>query len=86
MATVVDFLEVASPMSSMPSLTLVIAASVVRGSMSEIDSTKVLLPTAKPPATTIFTGIGFAPLIGVSSQGLESVEHSLEQTQVWAFV
>ena len=28
--------------------------------MSEIEVTNVLLPTAKPPATTIFTGIGFA--------------------------
>jgi len=57
MATVVLFLLVATPTSSTPSLTLVMAASVVSGSMSETADTKVDLPTAKPPATTIFTGI-----------------------------
>ena len=44
------------PVSSTPSLTLVIAASVVSGAISEIEPTKVVLPTPNPPATTILTG------------------------------
>ena len=47
MATVVDFFELAaSPSSSTSALTVVSAASVVSGSISEIEPTKVVLPTA----------------------------------------
>ena len=38
----------------MPRLSTVISASVRSGSISEIAPTNVVLPTAKPPATTIF--------------------------------
>ena len=44
--------------SSTPAATSVIAASVVSGSISETAATAVVLPTPKPPATTIFTGSG----------------------------
>ncbi|GIJ07464.1 hypothetical protein Van01_06780 [Micromonospora andamanensis] len=37
---------------------VVISASVVSGAISEIEPTVVVLPTPKPPATRIFTGIG----------------------------
>ncbi|GIJ21750.1 hypothetical protein Vlu01_23740 [Micromonospora lutea] len=37
---------------------MVISASVVSGAISEIEPTVVVLPTPKPPATRIFTGIG----------------------------
>ena len=34
------------------------AASVVSGTISETAPTKVVLPTPKPPAMTILTGVG----------------------------
>ncbi|GAA3756760.1 hypothetical protein GCM10022379_25800 [Micromonospora maritima] len=37
---------------------LVISASVVSGAISEMAPTVVVLPTPKPPAIRIFTGIG----------------------------
>ncbi|GAB3176651.1 hypothetical protein GCM10027259_20380 [Micromonospora palomenae] len=40
---------------------LVIDASVVSGAISEIAPTVVVLPTPKPPAIRIFTGIGGRP-------------------------
>jgi hypothetical protein len=49
--------------------------------MSEIAVTKVVLPTAKPPATTIFTGIGFA-LISSTSEGLQTVEDPFQKLEV----
>jgi hypothetical protein len=59
MATVVVVLVVATgPASSTPTLTEVIAASVVKGSISEIALTNVVLPTANPPATSNFTDNG----------------------------
>ncbi len=59
MATVVVVLRsLTPPASSTPRLCSVIAASVDSGSMSEIDPMKVVLPTAKPPATTILTTVG----------------------------
>src|SRR5688500_16465821 len=58
-ATVVDVLVgEAEPASSTPSLTRVIAASVVSGVISEIEPTNVVFPTANPPAMMILTGIG----------------------------
>src|SRR6478735_6995942 len=86
MATVVDVLPVlVPPVSSIPSATLVMAASVVSGSISEIEPTKVVLPTAKPPATTIFTGRGAGPPPAVSavdrSEGLETIEHPFEEAE-----
>ena len=42
----------------MPTLAVVMAASVVSGGMSERVPTMVVLPTPNPPAITIFTDIG----------------------------
>src|SRR5690349_12809252 len=44
--------------SSTPAATSVMAASVVSGSISEMEPTAVVLPTPKPPAITILTGSG----------------------------
>src|SRR6478735_8815548 len=90
MATVVDDFCVAAPASSTPSDTFVIAASVVSGSISEIDPTNVVLPTAKPPATTILTGTGtfrsddaVAPLAPEGrSESLESIQHPFKEIDV----
>src|SRR6478735_9146022 len=46
------------PASSTPTECSVIAASVLSGSTSEIEPMNVVLPTAKPPATTILTTVG----------------------------
>ncbi|GAB4103708.1 hypothetical protein GCM10028790_27270 [Micromonospora taraxaci] len=59
-----------APGSSTPIPAVVISASVVRGAISEIAPTVVVLPTPKPPATRILTGIGGAaglPTGGVGS-------------------
>src|SRR5688572_427174 len=58
MATVVVVLSGTAPVRSMLAATSVIAASVVSGGESEITPTVVVLPTPKPPAITIFTGVG----------------------------
>lgn len=58
MATVVVVLRGVWERSSTPAATSVIAASVVSGSISEIEPTAVVLPTPNPPAITIFTGSG----------------------------
>jgi hypothetical protein len=57
MATVVVVLFGVFAKSSTPALASVITASVVRGTISETDPTKVVLPTPNPPATTIFAEI-----------------------------
>ncbi len=54
MATVVVTLFGVADRSSMPTLASVITASVVNGTISDTEPTKVVLPTPKPPATTIF--------------------------------
>src|SRR4051794_7586593 len=91
MATVVDVLPVlVPPVSSMPSAILVMAASVVSGAISEMEPTNVVLPTAKPPATMIFTGSGAlssevsAEAAGASER-LKAIEHPFEQFQVGTF-
>jgi hypothetical protein len=43
--------------SSTSALAAVITASVVSGMISETEPTKVVLPTPKPPPTTIFTEV-----------------------------
>src|SRR5690349_20917229 len=57
-ATVVVVLRGVWLRSSTPAATSVMAASVVSGSISEIEPTAVVLPTPKPPAITSFTGSG----------------------------
>src|SRR4051812_34746895 len=80
-ATVVVVLVDAGPGSSRPNPTEVISASVVSGAISEMAPTAVVLPTPKPPATTIFTGIGaaFAGRAGRSGECTESTNHSHDE-------
>ncbi len=86
-ATVVVVLSGTWDRSSTPSLAAVITASVVSGVISETDPTKVVLPTPKPPATTIFTEVIAASPASPRRGGLElakSTEHPFEQVQVRA--
>src|SRR5918992_3403410 len=71
-ATVVVVLPVAWPGSSTPTPAEVMTASVVSGEISLIAPTVVVLPTPKPPATTILTGIGGA----CSGDRTKSTDHS----------
>src|SRR5688500_4695203 len=57
-ATVVVTLSGTWPVRSISAATSVMAASVVSTGISEMLATVVVLPTPKPPATTIFTGTG----------------------------
>ena len=66
MATVVVTLPGTTVRSSTPSEAAVITASVVSGAISETAPTKVVLPTPKPPATTIFTDV-VGPAAGCGS-------------------
>jgi hypothetical protein len=71
--------------SSTPADAEVMAASVVSGSISETAPTKVVLPTPKPPAMTILTGVGGCWGDGPArSELVESIEHPLEKRKVWA--
>ncbi len=71
----------------------VIAASVDSGSMSEMDPMKVVLPTAKPPATTILTVMGAvggsawppapaAPAAAATSERGNAIENTLQDLEV----
>src|SRR5215207_8227035 len=84
MATVVVVLVATLLVSSIPSLTLVMAASVVSGSVSLVDPTKNVLPTAKQPATTILTGSGAAVEYASASEGLETIEHPFQESEAGA--
>src|SRR5688572_19482455 len=80
-ATVVVVLPTRMPGSSTPTDSMVITASVVSGSISEMAPTVVVLPTPKPPATTIFTGSGGAArrpvtAVPVSGDCTKSTNHS----------
>ncbi len=57
MATVVVVLSPVWVRSSMPAEADVITASVRSGLISETAPTNVVLPTPKPPATTIFAEV-----------------------------
>src|SRR5690349_10264178 len=76
-ATVVVVLPRTRLRSSTSDETVVIAASVVSGVISEIAPTKVVLPTPKPPATTIFTGIG-AVRTASGSEGAYTIDQPLD--------
>src|SRR5689334_3203795 len=87
-ATVVPVLFT-PPGLSMPRLWTVISASVFNGSISEMAPTKVVLPTAKPPATTIFIATGTIPdgRGGESprparSKSADSIEQPLQERDV----
>src|ERR1041385_9230176 len=80
MATVVVVLSPVWVRSSMPALADVMTASVRSGLISETAPTNVVLPTPKPPATTIFAEV-------VARAGplelAKSTEHPFEQCHVW---
>src|SRR6185437_6707556 len=86
MATVVVVLSVVLPGTSIPAAASVISASVVSGMISEIAPTAVVLPTPKPPATTIFTGIGGlgrgAVAVDASGERTKSIDHSQDGFRV----
>src|SRR5580700_1778519 len=86
MATVVVVLSGVWLRSSRPSLAVVMTASVVSGVISETEPTNVVLPTPKPPATTIFTDV-IADSADVAWTVLElpkSTEYPFEQVDVRA--
>src|SRR5688500_5312531 len=79
MATVVVSLPGTFDASSMPTPAEVITASVVSGSISETAPTMVVLPTPKPPATTILAeviSLGRAP---ARSELAKSTQHPFQQ-------
>src|SRR5271165_1274455 len=86
MATVVVVLSGVWLRSSRPSLTVVMTASVVSGVISDTEPTNVVLPTPKPPATTIFTDViaASAAATGTALELAKSTEHPFEQVDVRA--
>src|SRR4051794_3302461 len=78
MATVVVVLSPVWVRSSMPADADVITASVRSGLISETAPTNVVLPTPKPPATTIFAEVVARP----PSELAKSTEHPFEQCHV----
>src|SRR2546430_643518 len=84
MATVVPVFCIPGMATSMPRLSTVISASVRSGSISEIEPMNVVLPTAKPPATTIFidTGMAAGRRCAVRSKSAESIEQPLEECDI----
>src|SRR5689334_9717619 len=78
MATVVVVLSPVWVRSSMPAEADVITASVRSGLISETAPTNVVLPTPKPPATTIFAEVVARP----PSELAKSTEHPFEQCHV----
>src|SRR5690349_22547286 len=87
MATVVCVLVDTLEVSSTPTLAEVMAASVVSGSISEIEPTNVVLPTPNPPEITILTGCSDSSLDGLlrPSEVSNAMEHPFEKRLVRAF-
>src|ERR1700759_1364160 len=88
MATVVVFLSGTCDRSSTSVDATVMTASVVSGVISDTEPTKVVLPTPKPPATTILTDViadASPPPCGRATLDLtESTKHPFEQVKVGA--
>src|SRR3954469_18744104 len=83
MATVVGTLFGVAARSSTPELASVITASVVNGSISETDPTNVVLPTPKPPATTILAEVVVgAGSSTTASEPSKSTQHPFHQRHV----
>src|ERR1700759_4618602 len=85
-ATVVVFLSGTCDRSSTSVEATVMTASVVSGGISDTEPTKVVLPTPKPPATTILTEViadASPPPWGRATLDLtESTKHPFEQVKV----
>src|SRR6476469_7700962 len=75
-AAVVSTLSGVSVATSTPTPTSVMAASVVSGSISEMDPTVVVLPTPKPPATTTLSAMG----AGARSEATDTLQQSFEDS------
>src|SRR3954447_14084674 len=75
-AAVVSTLSGVSVATSTPTPTSVMAASVVSGSISEIEPTVVVLPTPKPPAMTTLSAMG----AGARSEATDTLQQSFEHT------
>src|SRR5919107_5697241 len=84
MATVVVVLFGVADRSSCPALASVITASVVSGSISETEPTNVVLPTPKPPATTILAEVvvGTGSATRAASEPSKSTQHPFHQRPV----
>src|SRR6476469_11057154 len=78
-ATVVVAFEGTAARSSTPSDSLVTSASVRRGMISETDPTRVVLPTPKPPATTIFVEAA----VRLPLESTESTEGPFEEIEAF---
>src|SRR6266545_687486 len=75
MATVVVTLFGVAERSSTSTLASVMTASVVSGTISETDPTRVVLPTPNPPATTILAEVvGCGVALPRALRGLEPAE------------
>src|SRR6201985_3706976 len=83
-ATVVVLLSGTCDRSSTSVLATVIMASVVSGVISETEPTKVVLPTPKPPATTILTEVmaAGAPCGAPTLDLTESTKHPFDQIEI----
>src|SRR2546429_7169028 len=90
MATVVVVLSPVWVRSSIPADAEVITASVRSGLISETAPTNVVLPTPKPPATTIFAEVVARPRLSPAppsepapvSKLAKATEHPLQQRHV----
>src|SRR6478609_7191643 len=78
-AAVVSTLSGVSVATSTPTPTSVIAASVVSGSISEIEPTVVVLPTPKPPAMTTLSAMG----AGARSEATDTLQQSFEDADAF---
>ncbi len=87
MATVVVVLSVRWVRSSTCAPASVITASVRRGTISDTEPTKVVLPAPKPPATTILTDVvATDELTRRWSEFSKATENPFEQREVWRLV
>src|SRR5262245_16334101 len=87
MATVVVTLFGVDDRSSTSTLASVMTASVVSGTISDTEPTRVVLPTPKPPATTIFAevvGCGDWPPRALRGlEPAETTEHPFHEFDRW---
>src|SRR5829696_6035632 len=81
MATVVVRLSGVAARSSTPTLASVITASVVSGTISDTEPTKVVLPTPNPPATTIFADV-VAAVPGCRLKTSEATQNPFQERDI----
>src|SRR2546423_3744969 len=80
-ATVVVTLARTCEASSTPADSVVIAASVVSGGISDTAETNVVLPTPNPPATTSFTDVT-RRIVERRSEGPDTLDHPREYREL----